>query len=89
MCYRFPTFGVCAVVIVFGECVIVFQSKTLRQESNVHPLHISYDRYKNHASHRDAAGANYTPRAEVHMISKELNVNINTKAVMKQKYKSA
>ena len=40
----FPIFGVYVVVIVFGECVIVFQSKALRQESNVHPLHISYDR---------------------------------------------
>ena len=46
MCYRFPIFGVYVVVIVFGECVIVFQSKTLRHESNVHPLHISYDRQK-------------------------------------------
>ena len=40
----FSIFGVYVVVIVFGECVIVFQSKTLRHESNVHPLHISYDR---------------------------------------------
>ena len=44
MCYRFPIFGVSVVVIVFGECVMVFQSKALRQESNVHPLHVSYDR---------------------------------------------
>ena len=40
----FPKFGVYVDVIVFGKCVIVFKSKTLRHESNVHPLHISYDR---------------------------------------------
>ena len=27
MCYRFPIFGTYVVVIVFGECVIVFQPK--------------------------------------------------------------
>ena len=46
VCYRFPSFKVFVVIIVFGECVVVFQSKTLRHESNVHPLNISYDRYK-------------------------------------------
>ena len=29
MCYRFPSFGACVDVIVVGERVIVFQSKTL------------------------------------------------------------
>ena len=40
----FSNFRGIGVVIVCGECVIVFQSKTLRHESNVRPLHISYDR---------------------------------------------
>ena len=40
----FPICGVYVVVIIFGERVIVFQSRPLRHESNVHALHTSYDR---------------------------------------------
>ena len=36
-------FCVYVVVVVRGECVIVFQSEALRHESNVHPVHISDD----------------------------------------------
>ena len=34
VCYRCPSFRVFVVIMVFGECVVVFQSKTSRHESN-------------------------------------------------------
>ena len=40
----FQVLGVYVDVIVFGECAIVSQSKTLRHESNVHFTCFSYDR---------------------------------------------
>ena len=39
----FPISGVDVVIMILRERGIVFQSRTLRHESNVHPLHISYD----------------------------------------------
>ena len=44
MSHRLPISGAYVVVIVFGECFIVFPKKTLRHESNFYPLHVSYDR---------------------------------------------
>ena len=36
--------GICCRYRVLAECIIDFSSKPLRHESNVHPLHTSYDR---------------------------------------------